>query len=205
VRAARKDLDTPFVALRLAGTRALCLDPGQGDEWDAPVVLVDLDGAELPEKVSDSLAKYLQEMQSDAPSMPDASFGPVEPDEAFQKGLAHLERHLEQVSFNYDHKKGGRLPRSHLWRPYRFCVQDVILGIVVLRHDRRYNRLEVDVFLTAGIPEYAHERGKNPVSRPVGLEQTRREQGHVHGKKRQAFGSRRLLRHAPRRMDGRGT
>ena len=159
VRAAREDLDMPFVALRLAGTRALCLDLGQGDERDAPVVLVDLDGAESPKKVSDSLVKYLKETQPDDLSIPADSLGPVEQDEAFQNGLAHLERHLEQLSFNYDHKKGGRLPRSHLWRPYRFCVQDVILGIVVLRHDRKYNRLEVDVFLTAGIPEYAPESG----------------------------------------------
>jgi len=159
VRAARKDLEIPFVALRLAGTRALCLDPTRGDEQDAPVVMLELDGDGSPEDASESLTEYILEFQQGTLLKPEDPFGPGEPDEAFQKGLAHLERHLERLSFNYDHQEGGRLPRSHLWRPYRFCVQDVILGIVVLRHDRKYNRLEVDVFLTAGIPEYAPESG----------------------------------------------
>jgi len=56
--------------------------------------------------------------------------------------------------YEYDHAKGGKLPRNYDWRPYRFCVQDVMLGATVVKHARDDNCLIVDVFLTADIPEY---------------------------------------------------
>lgn len=56
--------------------------------------------------------------------------------------------------FGYDHAKGGKLPRNHDWRPYRFCIQDVVFALTVVRHLREANCLQVDVFLTAEIPEY---------------------------------------------------
>lgn len=77
----------------------------------------------------------------------------------WKKGLERLEWHMENQGFRYDHQSGGQLPRSHKWRPYRFCVQDVILGITVVRHDKLYNRQEVDLFLTAEIPEYEADSG----------------------------------------------
>lgn len=77
----------------------------------------------------------------------------------WRKGLERLAYHIKNPCFKYDHQDGGQIPRSHLWRPYRFCVQDVVLGITVLRHDSKYNRLMVDVFLTAEIPEYEADSG----------------------------------------------
>ncbi|MCF6147705.1 MAG: SMI1/KNR4 family protein [Candidatus Kuenenia sp.] len=77
----------------------------------------------------------------------------------WKKGLERLEWHMENKGFRYDHQAGGQLPRSHKWRPYRFCVQDVILGITAVRHDKLYNRHEVDLFLTAEIPEYEADSG----------------------------------------------
>ena len=59
-----------------------------------------------------------------------------------------------QKKFEYNHSKGGKLPRSHDWRPYRYCIQDVVFGMTVVRHERVYNCLEIDVFLTAKIQEY---------------------------------------------------
>jgi hypothetical protein len=71
-------------------------------------------------------------------------------------GLAVLESHIQRYNemFHYEHKTGGRLPANHDWRPYRYCIQDVLFGTVVVQHDRKYNRLKVDVFLTAEVSEY---------------------------------------------------
>lgn len=71
-------------------------------------------------------------------------------------GLEVLERRVNEYNelFPYDHAKGGKLPRNHDWRPYRFCIQDVLFGTTVVRHNREHNCLEIDVFLTANIPEY---------------------------------------------------
>ncbi|MCF6157608.1 MAG: SMI1/KNR4 family protein [wastewater metagenome] len=77
----------------------------------------------------------------------------------WKRGLERLEQHINRIGFQYDHQEGGQLPRSHIWRPYRFCVQDIVLGITVIRHDKQYNRLVVDVFLTAEIPEYEADSG----------------------------------------------
>lgn len=72
------------------------------------------------------------------------------------RAWAVLEKHVAeyQAKHEYDHAKGGKLPRNFEWRPYRFCIQDVMFGTTVVRHKREENCLEVDVFLTADIPEY---------------------------------------------------
>ena len=74
-------------------------------------------------------------------------------------GLDRLAWHVSNPQFEWHHQEGGRLPRNYLWRPCRFCVQDVVLGLTVLRHRRDFNCLEVDVFLTASIPEYEADSG----------------------------------------------
>jgi hypothetical protein len=72
------------------------------------------------------------------------------------RSLSRLEEYVNKfaVSHNYSHADGGNLPSNHEWRPYRYCIQDVLFGSVVVQHDRKFNRLNVDVFLTADIPEY---------------------------------------------------
>lgn len=79
----------------------------------------------------------------------------------FEKGFNRLAWHVEQAPhrLNYDHSTGGKLPRNHIWRPYRFCVQDVLFGTTVVRHAREFNCLEVDVFLTVEIPQYEPDSG----------------------------------------------
>ncbi len=73
-----------------------------------------------------------------------------------QKALNVFEKHIIQYhdQFQYDHATGGKLPRNYDWRPYRYCIQDVVFGITVVRHLRESNSLQVDVFLTAEVPEY---------------------------------------------------
>lgn len=78
-----------------------------------------------------------------------------------ETGMVILEQRVKefQAQYEYDHDKGGKLPRSHIWRPYRFCVQDVVLGTTVVRHVKGDNCLEVDVFLTTSIPQYEPDSG----------------------------------------------
>lgn len=82
-------------------------------------------------------------------------------DEWFEKGWERLTWHVVESPYRleYDHATGGKLPRNHMWRPYRFCVQDVLFGATVVRHAREHNCLEVDVFLTAEVPQYEPNSG----------------------------------------------
>ncbi len=67
------------------------------------------------------------------------------------------------VEFEKDHSSAStdqlKIPRVHEWRPYRLCIQDVFLGLTVFKHNRIQNIHEVDVFLTASIPEYEFDSG----------------------------------------------
>ena len=79
----------------------------------------------------------------------------------FEVGFNRLAWHVEESPqrLGYDHATGGKLPRNHIWRPYRFCVQDVLFGATVVRHAREHNCLEVDVFLTVEVPQYEPDSG----------------------------------------------
>ncbi len=74
-----------------------------------------------------------------------------------QVGLRKLEQHVQK--FDEDYLKVGKVPRNHVWRPYRFCTQDVVLGLTVVSHSPDRNCLEVDVCLTSDIPEYEDGSG----------------------------------------------
>lgn len=75
-----------------------------------------------------------------------------ERDLALDQLLHRVEEYQER--FHYNHHTGGALSQSRDWRPYRYCIQDVLFGATVVRHNRLNNCLEVDVFLTAHISEY---------------------------------------------------
>jgi hypothetical protein len=120
----------------------------------APVVLLDL---EEP--------RPLEELKQLAPCFRDYLFDRLsslknnlseETDSASDKTWMVFEKHVldYQEKFNYDHAKGGKLPRNTDWRPYRYCIQDVVFGVTVVRHYQEGNCLDVDVFLTADVPEY---------------------------------------------------
>lgn len=77
-----------------------------------------------------------------------------------------LEKHIKEfaAAHKYSHADGGKLPSNHEWRPYRFCIQDVLFGATVVKHHREGNCLQVDVFLTANIPEYEHLAGSRALT-----------------------------------------
>lgn len=57
-----------------------------------------------------------------------------------------LKQHLQKFERDFTNSQGGitKLPREKDWRPIRFAVRDVILGVVVLRHEIKDNVIEVD-------------------------------------------------------------
>jgi hypothetical protein len=61
--------------------------------------------------------------------------------------------------FNKRYLSQDSLPKGHVWKPYRFAVQDVILGLTVVRHSRYDNLLEVDVCLMADPPQFLEHSG----------------------------------------------
>ena len=81
------------------------------------------------------------------------------------KGLERLKEHLEGTpEFSWHFEEGGELPRNFFWRPYRFAVQDIVLGVTIIRHSRKLNSLLVDVFLITSIPEYEADSGARALS-----------------------------------------
>jgi len=156
LRAARPDLHRMFIPIQMIGSLALCMDLAEKPGDDVALVQIDMDH---PKSVCDSISLYLEKLKEGKDLWEVPVEGIDAEDNWFQHGLNRLDWHMENLAFQYDHEKGGQLPRNHVWRPYRFCVQDIILGITVIRHDRKYNRLEADVFLTAQIPEYEPDSG----------------------------------------------
>lgn len=97
---------------------------------------------EEPPTISESFGEYIYRIITEK----------IQRDNSFRR----LEKYVDDftASHKYSHAEGGKLPSNHEWRPYRYCIQDVLFGSVVVQHDRKFNRLNVDVFLTADIPEY---------------------------------------------------
>ncbi len=65
----------------------------------------------------------------------------------------HVKRYDEQF------RKANRLPKNHEWRPYRWCSRDIVFSLMVVRHERFRNCLEVDVCLMANPPQYFENSG----------------------------------------------
>jgi len=135
----------------LGDRRFACLATSKKMRDHCPVVEIDLSDP-LPLRELPQLALCFRDYLFDRLSQSRRPTAVDNTDRAF----AVLEQHVRdhQNKFKYDHDKGGKLPRNHDWRPYRFCIQDVLFGATVVRHLREENCLQVDVFLTAEIPEY---------------------------------------------------
>lgn len=121
----------------------------------SPVVGYDIENptplADLP-KLSNCFSDYLFTRLNTL--IPEDNQSPE--DDEITQAWSVFEKHILKYhkDHQYDHATGGKLPRNHEWRPYRYCIQDVLFGVVVVQHLREANCLNVDVFLTAEIPEY---------------------------------------------------
>lgn len=77
--------------------------------------------------------------------------------EDLDAALVRMEEHIER--FERDYLRAGKLPRNHVWRPYRFCVQDVVVGLTVVKHSLERNALDVDVCIIEDAPDYEEHSG----------------------------------------------
>lgn len=68
-----------------------------------------------------------------------------------------FDEHVKRYDRHYRSK--NRIAKNHVWRPYRFCVRDAVLALTVVRHHRKDNLLEVDLFLTTDIPQFERHSG----------------------------------------------
>lgn len=73
-------------------------------------------------------------------------------EEAINEQLDIYEAHV--VRYNEKFRDANILPKNHDWRPYRWCSRDIVFSLMVVRHERSRNCLEVDVCLTAQPPQY---------------------------------------------------
>src|ERR1035441_548233 len=71
-----------------------------------------------------------------------------------------LARYQEVVNGRrHERTPGAKLPRGTETRPYRFCVQDVVLAIWTMEHRKDEADIGVEVFLTSEVYEEGTRQG----------------------------------------------
>lgn len=148
VKLARQIFDTTWKGIPVNILPIESLSPGyfaclnfEEDNEDPPIILWDFKSppdAQLEITLSTSFSEYLAKRVRFL----------INQDEGFPLMEEHVSR------FEDEYLKNEKLARNHIWRPFRFAVQDVLLGLVVVRHSLENNNLEVDVCLTGDSPEY---------------------------------------------------
>lgn len=116
-----------------------------------------------------SIASYLVSAHKeffDNPKAKNKNISPIENSAGMDIGDTTVEGEKAQLSlalnrmtwhvkkFEKDYLDNNKAPRNYVWRPYRFCTQDVVLGLTVVRHSVDNNCLDVDVCLTTDLPEF---------------------------------------------------
>lgn len=117
-----------------------CQSP-ESNNTDAPIVLWMFDSEPNEERIihlSEDFATYLSQTLIEIKHR--------------RTAFSVLEKHVDE--FERDYLSVGKLPRNYVWRPYRFCSQDVVLGLTVVRHSVDNNCLEVDVCMTSDVLEF---------------------------------------------------
>lgn len=153
-------LSTQLVPVEdLEGGRFACLLTSDSSRDHCPVVAVDITGREHP--TPRELASCFRDYAYERLNLTEGT-SPDEVGDAWKVFEDHVQRFQDR--FQYDHAEGGKLPRNTDWRPYRYCIQDVVFGVTVVRHHRDANCLQADVFLTAHIPEYGSLAGAHALA-----------------------------------------
>ncbi|MCJ7507103.1 MAG: SMI1/KNR4 family protein [candidate division Zixibacteria bacterium] len=110
----------------------------------------------LPDKLKYKLVKYSYDKESKIEPLNTDFFtylyDRLKESENYNSQMIKLRSHV--LKFEEDFLKKGKLPRNYVWRPYRFCSQDVVLGLTVVRHSVDNNCLEVDVCMTTDVLEF---------------------------------------------------
>lgn len=141
----RPALPKAFLAIRLLGGRALCIQP-LGEKSNAtPMVEIELNGEALPRDTGITFETYLQQGEADL-----RRAGLV---------LDHVERIIREEKYEYDHASGGKLPRAHQRRIVRACVHDFVVGLAALRQDDQRNDTVIGLFEATDHPLYEPGHG----------------------------------------------
>lgn len=113
----------------LGGGRYACVDCDLGSPTAGRVILVDLDRPDEETLAADSFTEYERTARNDA------------------FAIAQVERRARRSD-------PTKLPRSHRWRALRLCTQNVVVGLLELRHNRDEDLLEVAAFASDDRPEF---------------------------------------------------
>lgn len=63
------------------------------------------------------------------------------------------------VAYDNDFRKKNILPKNHQPKPVRWCSSDIVFSLIVDKHNRFLNCLEVDICLMANPPQYYENSG----------------------------------------------
>lgn len=77
--------------------------------------------------------------------------------EEILRQFAIYEEHVKR--YDEEFRQKNKLPKNHDWRPYRWCSRDIVFSLLVVKHDRFRNSLEVDVCMMANPPQYIENSG----------------------------------------------
>jgi hypothetical protein len=111
---------------------------------DPPVVLIDLDDpgswadAQL---AADRFSQFAAEFTEQASAL---------------RGAMGFLRHAQRA-VQTGKRAAGQAPRPDDWRAYRFCSQNVVIAIIVLRHNRDDNVLDVGACLVTALSRLAKD------------------------------------------------
>ncbi|KKT40260.1 MAG: hypothetical protein UW29_C0004G0028 [Candidatus Collierbacteria bacterium GW2011_GWC2_44_13] len=72
-------------------------------------------------------------------------------------GLEAFKKHVTDYENSF--RKRNKLPKNFDYRPYRWCSRDIVFSLLVVKHNRKGNFLEVDVCLIANPPQYVENSG----------------------------------------------
>lgn len=73
------------------------------------------------------------------------------------KGIDLFEKAV--IDYDNDFRKKNILPKNHQPKPVRWCSKDIVFALIVDKHNRFLNCLEVDICLMANPPQYYENSG----------------------------------------------
>lgn len=147
LRLARPEYNS-LIVIRVIEDRFLCLDLTKGNQYDAPLIEININSNEQPEKVHESFIRYLKESEQS------------------KKQVEYALRRIRNLYSNkivkqYIHdKKNSKIPfKARDWRIHRCSVHDLIVGLAAFKYNESFSGIEVDVFITTDHPDYEEGHG----------------------------------------------
>jgi len=139
LRQVYSQVDQDIIPFRLVAPNQFhCLLSQKDKIHDSPVYLLDAETNTLSKPISEDFTVYLEDL--------------LRQHQYRDIALRTLEKRIDD--FDRDFLQQEKLPRNHVWRPYRFCTQDVLIGAVVVKISQEDNSLDVDVCLSSELAEF---------------------------------------------------